>query len=490
MSLLLLGVLTCRLFGALALAELRSQRHDLQQASLVAGGSRARVNWNTDPGEGNVSTSALAFLWIEDTGEFIVGVVLVLIAVTGAYFFERQQARVDCLLSQGRFSCMSVEGAKVSPDGMGCLVYLSGMPLKPEAPVQDPRFACNKLGTGCVRLRSIVQVFQWAEDGEGGFVPKWSEAAQNSRALRESGKCTPMPPGLSVGATTTNAGLVKYGSAFVVPSGLLDQCKAFRPAAALLGSEVWSLDGELRFLKHKDGHFYWRPGARTWTVADVAQDPQPGDARVFFEAIVPGVVTILALQADGYDGAATLMPYRLVPEDWWQDAESRRRHKELLVMEGKKSRVGLAAEDQVWPGSRVCLCCNTVAGCCTGVVTPEIFKLHEGMRPLELCMSDVQKNASTLLGISTLSFRLIAWLILFAGLVMATSQVLIAQSTFASLPMLDVFIWGGRFLSCLVLALTLGALVISCANLPYKPSKAVMWFVVAVGISVAPTMLH
>eukprot|EP00441_Pelagodinium_beii_P024366 CAMPEP_0197657430 /NCGR_PEP_ID=MMETSP1338-20131121/44620_1 /TAXON_ID=43686 ORGANISM="Pelagodinium beii, Strain RCC1491" /NCGR_SAMPLE_ID=MMETSP1338 /ASSEMBLY_ACC=CAM_ASM_000754 /LENGTH=489 /DNA_ID=CAMNT_0043233797 /DNA_START=101 /DNA_END=1570 /DNA_ORIENTATION=+ len=474
----------CRLSVSYAL--LGHERHNLHALSRSRGGAP-----DTDLGKPPppVSSSELAFLWIEDTGEFIVGIVLVVLGVTGAYFFERQQARVDCLLSQGRSSCVRVDAAKVMPEATGKLVYLSGAVLRPEAPVQDPRFACNKLGTNCVRLRSRVQVFQWTEDGEG-FQQKWSEAEQNSRALRDSGRVTAMPPGLSVGTTITNSGAVKYGSGFVVPSGLLDQCKSFRAASALLGPEVWSLDGQLRFLQHTDGNFYWRPGTRPWTAEDVAQDPQPGDARAFFEAVVPGMVTILALQADGHAGTAALLPYRLVPEDWWPDNDSRRRHSELLVLEGRKSRVGLAAEDQVWRGSRVCFCCNTVAGCCTGVVTAEIFKLYEGVQPFERCLSDVQKNASTLLGISTISFRLIAWLVLFFGLLMSISQVLISRSTFTALPFFDVFAFAGRIISCATFSIALCCLIVCCGNLPYKPTKSLMWFLSAICILLGPAILN
>eukprot|EP00434_Breviolum_minutum_P017232 symbB.v1.2.015212.t1/scaffold1104.1/size137596/8 len=178
---------------------------------------------------------------------------MMIVSVSASWFFERQLARLECLVSIGRSSCVRVPDAEVLPENFGQLVHLSGQSLRPEAPIQDPRFACHKLGNACTRLRTQVQAYQCVEGAS-----KWSEEISG-----RSGSVPAMP----VGVTISNSSFVRYGAHFSLPDGLLDQCNDFRPATKLLGSEVCSQDGQMRFQQHKDGWFYWRPGSEAQPLA-------------------------------------------------------------------------------------------------------------------------------------------------------------------------------------------------------------------------------
>lgn len=405
-------------------------------------------------------------LWVENTGEFIVGVIMVVVSMTASWFFERQLARLECLVSIGRNSCVSVPDAEVRPENFGQLVHLSGRALRPEASIQDPRFSCSKLGNSCTRLRTQVQAFQC-----DGVATKWSEEISGKESS----------PSMPVGTTISNSSSVRYGANFSLPDGLLDQCTDFRSATKLLGSEVCSRDGQMRFQQHKDGFFYWRTGAETsWTALQVAQEPRAGDLRARFEVIFAGSATILALQvASDSQGEATLLPYRLVPLLPFGD------EKQLRVQEARKSRIGLALEDQVCPDSCLCFSCNFVAGCCTGVATPEIFRLFEGNRPLEACFADLRKNCNLDVGLGTWTFRLLVLSILVAGIYMSFSEAFLHLYPVMN----SVKSSSARFTTSLCAALAMTSTIIGVVFFPYKIGKSCIYFTVAIFFLLFPIIL-
>ena len=421
-------------------------------------------------------------LWVKNTGKFCLGILLTLIALTASWYFERQLARLECLLSIGRSMCRSVQEAKAIPENSGCLVHLPGQ-LKPELPVQDPRFGCQKLSTSCVRLRTQVQAYQWADSRNSPMQQQWSEDPQSLSLLRRdpSKKTPPLP--ISIGTTITNAASVKFGSGFVMPRGLLDQCCSFRSASKLLGSEVSSNNGKMRFLLHSDGRYYWRAG-EDWAPEKVAAEPMLGDLRVTFEMAASGLATVVALQAaDDSDGSATLLPFRLVPQVY-EEVEQRKR----VLQEARKSRVGLAQEDQVCPQSRLCCSCNFVAGCCTGVATPEIFRLYEGHRAIDACFADLRKSSSVDVGLGSWSFRLLVLSVLTAGIYISFSEAVMHMLP-VSPAMTDTPGTVPKFIvsACLSLANTSG--IISLVFFPYKLGKALIYLAAACFFLVLPLIL-
>mmetsp|Transcript_17417 Transcript_17417/g.41308 ORF Transcript_17417/g.41308 Transcript_17417/m.41308 type:complete len:481 (-) Transcript_17417:28-1470(-) len=421
-------------------------------------------------------------LWVKNTGKFCLGILLSLVAVTASWYFERQLARLECLMSIGRSMCRSVQDAKAVPENSGCLVHLSGE-LKPEIPIQDPRFACQKLSTGCGRLRTQVQVYQWVDGRNSQLQQQWSEDPQSfSLSRRDPSKKTP-PLALAVGTTITNSTSVKFGLGFVLPRGLLDQCSSFKSAAPLLGSEVFTHSGKMRFLLHSDGRYYWRAGGDS-AAEKIASEPMLGDLRVTFEMAASGRATVLALQAadDACDGSATLLPYRLVPQVY-EEGE----HKRLVVQEARKSRVGLAQEDQVCPQSRLCFSCNFVAGCCTGVATPEIFRLYEGHQTLDSCFSKLRKSSSVDVGLGSWSFRLVVLSVMTAGIHISSEGIM--HMLPISRSMTDTPGTVPRFVVSACMSLAITSAIISTVFFPYKVGKAFVHLAAAAFFLVLPLIL-
>lgn len=412
----------------------------------------------------DIDMDSKGILWVQNTSEFIIGVVLVILALCASWFFERQLARLECLVSIGRSSCVSVTDGEALAENYGQLVHLSGQALRPETPIQDPRFICSQLGNTCTRLRTQVQAFQ----SEGG--PRWSEDTSVRRH-----------PALPVGTTVTNTSSVRYGTHFLLPDGLLDQCNDFRSGAKHLGDEVCSRDGTMRFQQHRDGFFYWRPGHETWTAQQVAQEPRVGDQRARFEVTCAGPATILALQvATDQQAPATLLPYRLVPHFPFGEDD-----KQLRVQEARKSRIGLALEDQICPESRLCCSCNFVAGCCTGVATPEIYRLFEGHRPLDACFAELRKTSSLDVGFGTWTFRLLVLSLLTAGIYMSFSEAFLHVYPVIS----TMRAASARITSSVSVALAITAAIISVAFFPYKLGKSLIYATLAILFLLCPVIM-
>lgn len=462
---------------------LQSNVFNLHANSAVSGGG---VGIQSDALSATTKHAGIV-LWVENSTEFIIGLVLVLISVPGLWFYERQLARHACLVSTARSACHSVSGQKVASGNSGRLVHVTGEQTQPKTRVEDPRFPDAIESASCVRLRTGVQIYQrvaprWlskqSPDHKGfdssQLVPQWSEAE-----LSASRSAT---PDLRPGTTTTNCARVEYGHDFVVPDGLVDECKAFQSADQLIGSSVMTADGKRTFLRHKDGSFYWRDGNAHWTSDDVAHSPQIGDARVKFEYVPPGPVTILALQIELEDSPkASFLPYRLVSRGLccrMSDTEEC----VTLISQAKKTREQLAKEDQCLAGSKLCCGCNLLAGCCTGVLTPEIFRLFEGRKTMEQCFQD----ATAPNGWGSWTIRTCLWGTCFFGLAFALSQVLLTGYT---VPISVVLGEHGRAGICVLLTFAVSFMILFLAYVQYRPIWALFWLAMAISLVVVPNVV-
>ncbi|CAJ1401118.1 unnamed protein product [Effrenium voratum] len=218
-----------------------------------------------------------SILWVQNIGEFILGSILVLLSLTASWFFERQLARLECLVSIGRNNCVSVTEAQEK--NWGQLLHIKG-DLRAEAPMKDPRFESEV--RGAARLRTRVQVFV---PGTG-----WSENVRGA------------------GTRITNSSLVKLDG-FAVPDGLLDQLGSFSCLSSVLGLEVRGSDGKA-YQRHSDGFYYWRSGK--CTAQQIAEAPCEKDLRASFEQSSEKA-TVLALQAPVKD-EMVLLPYRCIAQ--------------------------------------------------------------------------------------------------------------------------------------------------------------------------------
>jgi len=382
-----------------------------------------------------------SILWVQNIGEFILGSILVLLSLTASWFFERQLARLECLVSIGRNNCVSVTEAQEK--NWGQLLHIKG-DLRAEAPIKDPRFESEVRGTA--RLRTRVQVFV---PGTG-----WSENVRGA------------------GTRITNSSLVKLDG-FVVPDGLLDQLGSFSCLSSVLGLEVRGSDGKA-YQRHSDGFYYWRSGK--CTAQQIAEAPCEKDLRASFEQS-SAKATVLALQAPVKD-EMVLLPYRLVPQVYDQEEQ-----RALRVQEARKSRIRMAGEDQICPRSWLCCSCNFVAGSCTGVKTPEIFHLFEGERGREECFRDLRGSMRVNLGLESWTFRLLVLAVMIVGMYMSFSNALLRAY---ALSFTNVARFGTS--SCVAVSLTFT--IIGAAFLPYLIRKPCLYLALAVLVLLLPLLEH
>jgi len=434
------------------------------------------------------------YVWVKDTVKFILGAVLVLISVPALWFYERQKARSYSLFSTARSSCTSLSGAKASPEHCGVLTHITGWQTRPTAAVRDPRFPGVVLKEGCVRLRTGVQVYQPLERRSGssqkpelkGSVREgWSEVEHRMPNQEGPQRSSVAPPGLRMGTTVTNCGHVDLGPGFTLPDALVDQCRNFKPVDHLLDDAVTTDDGKLLFKRHDDGHFYCRHGVDAWSPKDVAEAPRLGDARVLFEHVAPGPVTVLALQVDatGGDQKMTFSPFRLISRGLCGLNEEE--EKLALKAQARKSREMLAREDQCLPGSSICCGCNLMSRCYTGVMTPEIFCLFDGTRSAD----DALRGAEPTRGWNTLIVRLLLYIVMTVGYAFVVVAIDVAVPWLRDLPIAAVLGFWGRPGFCVLFALFTWVVLVLTAYLAFRPLAAICSLVAIAMALVVPNLV-
>mmetsp|Transcript_14769 Transcript_14769/g.40789 ORF Transcript_14769/g.40789 Transcript_14769/m.40789 type:complete len:570 (-) Transcript_14769:248-1957(-) len=435
------------------------------------------------------------YVSVKDTTKFIVGVALVLFSVPALWFYERQRARVECLLAIARSSCHSVVGLKAASENCGLLLHATGEMTRPTAAVRDPRFPSVVIKEDCVRMRTEVQVYQFVErrltsaqqPGKSDLFQAWSSEAEHTlKGLQDWSKQSAALPGVRIGTTVTNCGRVELGANFLLPDALVDQCRNFQSAAHLLGPSVTTCDNQLTFQKHADGYFYGRHGEPCWSATSVAEAPRLGDVRARFEYVPPGLVTVLALQvgaeADG-GRIMTFAPFRHVPRGLCGLGQHEER--EALVQESKKSREQLAREDQCLPGSRLCCGCNLVARCCSGVLTPEIFRLFEGTRTTDECLLETTPSGGPI----PWAVRGFLWIATCIGFILMAFAVQIVAPWLSEWPLAALFGGWTRLTVCVSLSLTISAFIVCFAYFPFRPLMAILGFCVICTVVLVPNIL-
>lgn len=438
----------------------------------------------------NVLVSVTNSFWfVQNVASFVIGLSLLIIGVPGLWFYERQRARVDYLITAGLDSCKFPTGAKASPENFGCLVYLAGMKAEAVNECLDPRFICGALA-GALRIRTSVEAFQSIQKSKLGapqgvlYESTWSEVELPSAHFKDPSKIYSLPQDPSLGTTVTTAERVQLGEQFFLPGGLVDQCVDFRPASEFLGPQVLTRQG-LRFLRHGDGVYYCRPGASNWTSSQLAQNPVGGDMRVRFDYIPAGPVTVMALQAPD-NGKASFCPFRLLSSGFGWNLLSA--EQQMLVQEGRKSREVLAREARCLPSSAFCCFCNLLSGTCVGVHTPEIYMCLEGTVSRERCFQKVQSTSfSYVQSVGAFTVRLVALAAIFSGLLLAFSKVL-DHPPLVNLVMAKTMGSFRRPFTCLIGSLGLGALLVGLACPFHRPITSCCWILLAVIIVAVPCL--
>lgn len=237
--------------------------------------------------------------WFSRIGSSIVGVlagvVLVLIAIGLLWWNEGRSVATAKGLAEGAKVTIEAEAGTVDPAKEGKLVHVIGKTTL-EDPAEDELFGIT--GPDLVKIRRLVEVYQWVEQTKqttrtklgGGeetvteytYSKKWDDKLHDSAQFKR-------PQGhdnvrAKVEAASFEAANVSLG-AFRLPGFLLSQWQDFQPHPL---PDPTTLPESLRDTATVD--------AKWLVLSKSPASPSLGDARVQFESMKPGEVSVLARQ--------------------------------------------------------------------------------------------------------------------------------------------------------------------------------------------------
>jgi hypothetical protein len=227
---------------------------------------------------------------------FIFGLGLFAFAFPVLWMNEGRAVKTEKSLKEGQGAVVSVPSDKIDAANEHKLVHLTGRATTDET-LKDADFLVAR---NAIKLRRTVEMYQWEEKKEekerkklGGGTEKvttysyakaWSDDTIDSANFKESGHDNPsaMPyPSGEQSATKVTLG------AFTLSSSLVGKMNQFE-TVPVDDKNLSALPKKMRSqLKIADGAFY--AGANP-------ADPQIGDARVKFAAVVPEDVSVVAQQ--------------------------------------------------------------------------------------------------------------------------------------------------------------------------------------------------
>ena len=237
--------------------------------------------------------------WFSRIGSSIIGVlagvVLVLIAIGLLWWNEGRSVATAKGLTEGAKVTMEAEAGVVDPAKEGQLVHVIGKTTL-ETPAEDEMFGVT--GPDLLKLRRLVEVYQWVEETKqtqrtklgGGeetiteynYTKKWDDELHDSAEFKR-------PQGhenvkAKVEAAGFQATEVSLG-AFRLPEFLLTQWQDFQPHPL---PDPETLPDSLRDTATVQ---------EKWLVlSETPAAPVSGDARVQFESMKPGEISVLARQ--------------------------------------------------------------------------------------------------------------------------------------------------------------------------------------------------
>lgn len=384
----------------------------------------------------------------------------------------------------------------------GSLVHMSDAIAKGLEPIVDARFPTVKMDSGCIKLSSSVEVFQWEETSKsekkknslgGGettvttysYQKKWSSSLVNSSGFKQSGHSnTSHVSGLAAGTETKINKAVKYGQHWSLPEALIAQISNFQDANKLAGSE-------LKFASYtftlSGGYFMCPPRS----------SPEIGDFRVKFEYVLDTPASILALQVPDKHAGYSFGPYRAVPRGLCGGLSDDELHQRLLK-QANKDGDELYEEDKCWdfgPFSCLCCCCNLVSfaftHCSTkmlGVVslTPEICSLWTKKIGKRDCLESVKGSGAMLKWV----LRLLGWILLWTGFEMLFEPLEVVLDIIPFLgPYLGSFIKAGVSVLSFFVTVVIAMALVSAAYLIYHPLIGIFYALISAAVVSAVVFL-
>jgi len=456
----------------------------------------------------------------------VIGCILITFSIPILWVNERRNARLESLIDVGERSCQTVTADEADEANRGCLVHLNSADATANGLVEDDRFEDVKSDGECLRIRSLVEVYQWTEKSEtkeskdsvgGGktttttysYERRWSDQRTDSSTFHcgqaEKTQYVNSFPvdGLLLGMRCKTSTDVRYGDAFSVPAEMVRQLENFKnvvdePDNPLkLGNTLTFGDFSLQ----KEGDYY----IRTKLVGknlDYSRQPEIGDTRVKIEYVPNGPATVIGLQvpmsarksglvaspqtpklADsegtGKDSRDSFYPYRMISRGWCGINEAVQ--KERQIEEGRKSANELYQADACHCGPLTiccccCLCaCNLVALCFSGLAPPQVFGMYPGHISAKQCWEDVKKQGTA----SKWGFRLLGWLLMLTGTYMLFQPLFVALDVIPFVgPYLGDFAGYVVYAACFICTLLVSMVIVALAYAVYHPLVTIMYLAV------------
>ncbi|CAE7194281.1 ATG18A [Symbiodinium sp. KB8] len=407
---------------------------------------------------------------------------------------ERRNAQQESILQLGMSEVQTIASKSVDEKLHGTLVHMNDADAQGMDEMKDRRFPALRMESGCLRMRSQVQVYQWKEtkkqekkkDSLGGgettvthyeYSKIWSDTQIDSTSFHQPSHSNSISiAGLQCGTEKIANTTVKYGDGYYLPKDLVEQLNNWKNA----NSQVKILEyNGTRFGNPSEGWLYSPESA--------AQSPTVGSVRVCLEYVTDGPVSIVALQSedDKHPRAASFLPYRLVSRGLCCGLRDEALQNALLT-QGRKNSQELY-EEEAWtsgPFACLCCCCNLIARLFAALAPPQIFAAYPG----HSTVAEVFDKLTTSGLMVKWGVRLLSWVLLYAGTYALFQPLLVVLDI---LPFLGPYISSGAgwviglvvFLATAILA----TLVISVAFLRYHPLVG-LTYVAGVGIIVLATI--
>lgn len=492
-------------------------------------------------GEGGSDTESKQEFWFHRLGysklTLVFSITLIAVSTSCMWLTEKRVARVDSVIAFAKREVKSASARQANRHDRGHLVHIQDGETKATEPVELKMFSDLKFETGCLRLRSKVEIFQWNEinkrsqrtDNAGNTVRSkytyekdWSTKAVNpmlefkeSDAKLYTNAASSLPKGVVVGESVANGKKVQYG-AFLLPTELLTQLNNFISIPSdgdvvKLGDKVTSQDGDAVFSKDEDGLYYLPPKR---------DSPELGDIRVTFDYVPPGSASVLALQCEespgwlaGFtmpsqeeiraammsggpiptaqprtSGKDTFIPYRLFPRRWCGMSDDDKQR--AALKEGNRNVIEFMPEE-VYTGPFACCCCAcNLVGMYFALSPPQVFHVAEGSFSEKQFFDKLKAEANPFKNCC----RVCGWL-----------PMLIAfHALFCKLPnLMDlipflgpfIFTFGNYWLwmACFLATLVVWLSFVCLAYLPHRPVVALVYallvaLIVAIPLEIIPTI--
>merc|ERR1712151_141160 len=424
-------------------------------------------------------------LWSVVFGLFVV----IPFAISFLWVNERRAAQLDTLLRVGAAEAETIEALETDLSNYdGTLVHLDSEIARGLQPIQDKRFPDVKMESGCIKLKSSVEVFHWVEEVEeetekdslgGGetttktykYKKQWCSSLQDSTEFHEKKghKNTVKVKGLKAGEQVEANSLVKYGEPYHLQQDLVEQLNNFQDAEKLVGSTL-----------HFEDHTLAR-SADSWYYSGDSDEPVIGDFRASVEYVLDGPASILALQLQDENGDRTFGPYRTISRGICGSAtDNELRYRRISA--AKKDMDEIYNETKCLdfgPFAYLCCCCNLIALGFSALAPPQIYSMWPGKMDKAECFGSEREDAAML----KWGLRLAGGLALWLGFSMLFKPLEVLVDI---IPFLGPYLGTGLsyliYFFTFLLTLAVASLVVSVAYLVYRPLIGALYLGLSLGV--------